>query len=302
MYRRCAGEPLMYVTGPFVHLVDLETMLLQKIGPTCVAAWNAYTMCMDLPKVTFLAMDARHCAGAEMAEMMAYAAAVGSQRARRKGDSVVGFIGNATEATAHYFGQERGFGAMPHALVGYAGSTLRAAEMFYETHPGEDLTVLIDYFGKEISDADSVCKRFPDLASEGRLSFRLDTPGGRFCEGLDPAASYAVLDRNTPEAIRGYRTESELRHLIGPGVSVAATWHLRENLDEAGFANAKIVCSSGFSPQKCNAFAIGEAPVDVIGTGSFLPDRWTETYAVADIIEYDGVPRVKVGREFLLRR
>ena len=55
-------------------------------------------------------------------------------------------------------------------------------------------------------------------------------------------------------------------------------------------------------PEKCNAFAIGEAPVDIIGTGSFLPERWTETYATADIVEYDGVPRVKVGREFLLRR
>ena len=296
-----AGEPLMYVSGPFVHLVDLETFLLQKIGPACVAAWNAYTMCMDLPKVAFLAIDARHCAGTEMAEMMAYGAAVGSERARRKGDSVVGFVGNATDATAHYFGRVGGFGTMPHALIGYAGSTLRAAEMFHETHPSEDLTVLIDYFGKEVSDAIAVCERFPDMASEGRLAFRLDTPGGRFCEGLDPAASYAVLDRNVPEAIRGYRTESELRHLIGPGVSVAATWYLREKLDDEGFANAKIFCSSGFSPEKCNAFAIGMAPVDVIGTGNFLPDRWTETYATADIIEYDGVPRVKVGREFLLR-
>jgi len=51
---------------------------LQKLGPACVAAFNAYTMCADLPKVAFLAMDARHCAGLEMAEMMAYAASVGS--------------------------------------------------------------------------------------------------------------------------------------------------------------------------------------------------------------------------------
>ena len=297
-----AGEPLMFISGPFAHLVDLETLLLQKIGPPCVAAWNAYTMCMDLPHVAFLALDARHCAGTEMAAMMAYAASVGSARARRKGDSVQGFIGNATDATAHYYGREAGLGTMPHALIGYAGSTLRAAEMFHETFPGEDLTVLVDYFGKEVSDAITVCERFPDMASEGRLAFRLDTPGGRFCEGLDPAASYAVLDRNVPEAIRGYRTETELRHLIGPGVTVAAAWHVRESLDEAGFANVKIVCSSGFSPEKCNAFAIGEAPVDVIGTGSFLPERWTETYATADIVAYDGVRRVKVGREFLLRR
>ena len=73
-----AGDPILYVTGSLFHLVDLETVLLQKLGPTCVAAYNAYAMCADLPKVAFLAMDARHCAGAEMAAMMAYAAAVGS--------------------------------------------------------------------------------------------------------------------------------------------------------------------------------------------------------------------------------
>jgi nicotinate phosphoribosyltransferase len=29
---------------------------------------------------------------------------------------------------------------------------------------------------------------------------------------------------------------------------------------------------------------------------------WSETYATADIIAYDGVPMVKAGREFLLRK
>jgi nicotinate phosphoribosyltransferase len=43
------------------------------------------------------------------------------------------------------------------------------------------------------------------------------------------------------------------------------------------------------------------APIDVVGTGSDLPQRWTETYATADIIAYDGKPMVKAGREFLLR-
>src|SRR5262245_47132258 len=126
-----AGEPIMYVTGSFFHLVDLETILLQKIGPACVAAYNAYAMCADLPRAAFLAMDARHCAGAEMADMMAYAASVGSARAQRK-LGAVGFIGNATHATAHYFGRDQGMGTMPHALIGYAGSTLRAAEMYHQ--------------------------------------------------------------------------------------------------------------------------------------------------------------------------
>ena len=194
------------MTGPLYHLVDLETVLLQKLGPACVAAYNASAMCADLPQVAFLAMDARHCAGAEMAELMAYAASVGSAHARRVAGAV-GFVGCATAGTAHFFGGDTGMGTMPHALIGYAGSTVRAAEMFRETFPDEPMTVLVDYFGRETSDAVAVCRRFPDLASEGRLAFRMDTPGGRYCEGLDVARSYEVLERNAPRAIRGYRTE-----------------------------------------------------------------------------------------------
>ena len=154
-----AGEPLLYISGPMVDLVDLETLYLQRLGPPCVAAYNAYEMCVALPKAGFLAMDARHCAGAEMADMMAYAASVGSEAAKAQ-KGAVGFIGNASDATAHHFGNERGMGTMPHALIGYAGSTLRAAEMFAETFPGEGLTVLVDYYGREISDALAVCGRF----------------------------------------------------------------------------------------------------------------------------------------------
>lgn len=296
-----AGEVIMYVTGSFVHLVDLETILLMKLGPACVAAFNANTMCTDLPKVAFLAMDARHCAGTEMADLMAYAASVGSDRARRK-VGAKGFVGNATAATAHYFGQQRGLGTMPHALIGYAGSTVRAAEMMHETFPDEDLTVLVDYFAQEVTDSIAVCRRFPELAKAGRLSVRIDTPGSRFVEGLDPPRSYAVLERHARRAIRGYRTEAELRILVGGGVSAAACFHLRDALNEAGFDKVKLVASSGFDPAKCKVMSEVNAPIDVIGTGSFLPQRWTETYATADIIEYDGKPRVKVGREFLFRR
>jgi len=295
-----AGEPLMYISGSFLHLVDLETLFLQKLGPASVAAYNACVMCMDLPESAFLAMDARHCAGTEMADMMAYAASVGSARAKRK-VGAIGFIGNATDATAHYFGQENGLGTMPHALIGYAGSTLRAAEMFVETFPGENLTVLSDYFGQEITDSLDVCRHFPEMVDAGQLSFRLDTPGSRYIENLDTASAYTVLDRKVPDAIRGYRTDNELRHLIGPGVSAAAIWWFREALDEAGFGKARIVVSSGFGPAKCKAMAIASAPIDVVGTGSYLPARWSETYATADIVAYDGKPRVKVGREFLLR-
>src|SRR5437868_2813816 len=295
-----AGEPILYATGRLYHLVDLETVLLQKLGPACVAAYNASVMCADLPKVAFLAMDARHCAGAEMAEMMAYAASVGSAHAKKVAGAV-GFVGCAAAATAPFFGQATGMGTMPHALIGYAGPTVRAAEMFHETFPDEALTVLVDYFGQETSDAVAVARRFPELAASGRLAFRMATPGGRYCEGLDLARSYEVLERNAPQSIRGYRTEAELRYLVGAGVTAAALWRMRQVLDEAGFPKARIVASSGFGPEKCRMMAAANAPIDVIGTGSYLPEIWSETYATADIIAYDGQPMVKAGREFLLR-
>lgn len=296
-----AGEPLLYLTGPFAALVDLETIYLQKVGPPSVAAYNAYNMCRDLPKVGFLAMDARHCAGAEMQELMAYGASVGSERARRE-VGAVGFVGTANDSTAPLLGAERGLGTMPHALVGYAGSTVRAAEMFHERFPEEPLTVLVDYFGREVTDGLAVCERFPELAGGGRVALRVDTHGGRFVEGLDTARSYEILDRRVPEAIRTYRTEEELRWLVGTGVSAAALWHMRVSLDEAGWDRVTLVASSGFSPAKCRLMAAASAPVDLIGTGSYLPEAWSETYATADVVAYGDEARVKVGREFLLRR
>ena len=296
-----SGEVLCFLRGSLSALADLETIFLQRLGASCVAAYNAYNMCVELPGVAFLAMDARHCAGSDMAELMAYGASVGSRKATAK-TGAIGFVGSSTDATAPFFGKEAGAGTMPHALIGYAGSTLRAAELFHDTIPDAPLTVLVDYFGQEITDALAVANRFPDLAADGRLAVRVDTHGGRFVEGLDTAESYAVLDRHVPYATRGYRTEAELKHLMGTGVSVAAIWYLRETLDANGFEKVRIVASSGFGPDKCRIFSFARAPVDVIGTGSYLPEKWSETYATADIISYDGVPRVKAGREFLLRK
>jgi len=293
-----AGEPMFYITGSMVALVDLETLFLQKLGAACVAAYNAYHMSIELPEVSFIAMDARHCAGTEMAELMAYGASVGSKKAISK-NGAKGFVGCAADATAHFFGMTHGMGTMPHALIGYAGSTVRAAELFHKTFPERTLTVLVDYFGQEIEDAIAVANAFPELADKGQLGVRIDTHGGRFLQGLDTQQSYAVLDRNVPDAIRGYRTEQELKHLMGTGVSAAAIWHMREKLNERGFNSVKIIASSGFSPDKCRVFSLAKTPVDIIGTGSYLPSNWSDTYATADIISYNGKSQVKIGREFL---
>ena len=142
--------------------------------------------------------------------------------------------------------------------IWYLNEAIKAAELFSKNFPNEPMTVLVDYFGKEITDSLNVAEKFPDLVKNGFLSLRLDTHGGRFVEGLDTQKSYAVLERNVPSAVRGYRTESELKDLIGTGVSAASIWHLRENLDKNGFQNVKITASSGFDPDKCRVFSFAK--------------------------------------------
>ena len=295
-----AGEPLMYISGSFSNLVELETIYLQLIGPASVAAYNAFIMCSEMPETKFLAMDARHCAGFQMHELMAYGASIGSKKAKKE-NKAKGFIGTSCKSTAHYFNKKDGLGTMPHSFIGYAGSTLKAAQLFIKNNPKENLTVLVDYFGKEITDTIEVCKNFESLSKRGKISIRLDTHGGRYIEGLNLEKSYEILEKFNPKSIRTYRNEQELKWLVGAGVSAAAVIKLRNILNAHGWNRVKIIASSGFTASKCKLFGNVRVPVDIIGTGSYIPENWTETYATADVISYDNTYRVKKGREFLLK-
>jgi nicotinate phosphoribosyltransferase len=48
-------------------------------------------------------------------------------------------------------------------------------------------------------------------------------------------------------------------------------------------------------------FGNARAPVDAIGTGSFIPETYSETFATADVFMYDGRFGIKVGREKLFQ-
>ncbi len=315
---------LMEVTGSMKKLSEIETLLLQKVGFPCVSANNAYEMCRAIPSAGFMDMHARHGSGAEMNILAAYGAMVGSDAAKKADASVKGFIGSSQDLTAPFFGSAHGMGTMPHALVGYAkGDVLAAMKMFAETLPeANSLIALVDYTGEEIKDSLRCAKWFYDeakLGGQGKtFGIRLDTHGGRFAEGLDYEKSVEVVghwlkvlgEYSIVETVLGGRAfqmdpgnilvDKVRRILFGKGVSVASIIHARLALDGAGYKSAMIVGSSGFDPQKCQIMAAAKAPIDMVGTGSFLPATLTETYATADIIAYNGVARVKVGREFLL--
>jgi nicotinate phosphoribosyltransferase len=315
---------LMEVTGSMKKLSEIETLLLQKTGFPCVSANNAYEMCRAIPSSAFMDMHARHASGAEMNILAAYGAMVGSNAAKRDDVNVRGFVGSSQDLTAPFFGAAQGMGTMPHALVGYAGGDVLAAmKLFAKTlSEAKSLIALVDYTGEEISDSLRCAKWFYEeakLGGQGKsFGIRLDTHGGRFAEGLDYEKSVGVVgewlnvhgEYSIVEQVLGGRAfqmdpnnilvDKVRRILFGKGVSVASIIHARQALDKAGYKQAMIVASSGFDPQKCQIMGAAKAPLDMVGTGSFLPATMTETYATADIIAYDGVKRVKVGREFLL--
>lgn len=71
-------DVLFTYTGPFDELVELETLLLRNVGFPCLSAYNAYSMCLSLPKVTFIDMHPRHSTGDSMSYLAAYGANVGA--------------------------------------------------------------------------------------------------------------------------------------------------------------------------------------------------------------------------------
>src|SRR6059036_2760706 len=69
-------KALFTYTGSFAALVELETLILQRVGVACVSAYNAYKMAMNLKKVAFIDMHARHSPGDDLSLLAAYGASV----------------------------------------------------------------------------------------------------------------------------------------------------------------------------------------------------------------------------------
>ncbi len=316
-------KPIFTYAGSFAALVELETPILQRTGVPCVSAYNAYKMAMNLEKVAFIDMHARHATGDDMSMLASYGASVGSRVAKLNG--AVGFVGSSQDLAAPLYGQAQGIGTMPHGIIGYAGSTLRAAQMYVETHPQDNPTVLIDYYGREYSDALEVCRWWyneyllGDANGVRQLALRLDTHGERYAEGLSYEKSVELIINwlrvpNEYEAVRYVMGEEAFdadslnitkdrtrRLLFGTGVSAASVIQLRQVLDAHGFNACRIVASSGFNLFKCKVFASARAPVDMVGTGSFIPENYSDTFATADIFMYEGKFDVKLGREKLFQ-
>lgn len=281
-----AKTPLFEITGRMQSLVEHETALLWHVGWPSLCAYNAWQIRQAAgPNVKILDMAARHCPGPLAVQMASYAA------------HLAGFDGASTDLGAATFDQT-GLGTMPHAWIGNFDSTVEAAKAFIGSR-NEPITVLVDYFGKEISDSLECFKALGDKLK----AVRLDTHGGRFCEGVTRIGENGATNYDAITRLRndfGIQFAGQYgKFAYGKGVTVESVFALREAFDRVGANKVGIVVSSGFTPEKCEAFMRMGAPVWAIGTGSFLPIDIRDTYATADIIRYDGRTSIKVGREWL---
>src|SRR3954471_24974974 len=179
---------------------------------------------------------------------------------------VAGAIGVSTDAQASWWGG-RGVGTVPHGLIAAdGGDTVLAAPKFADRYANEmNVSVLVDFENDSVRTALEVAEALGD-----RLwGVRLDTS-----ESLED------------EALKGTGQK---------GVQPALVEKVRAALDERGFEHVRIVVSGGFTVDKIRAFEDAQVAVDAYGIGSSLLRGQNDF--TADVVEVDGQPVAKVGRE-----
>ena len=184
---------------------------------------------------------------------------------------VAGAIGVSTDAQASWWGG-RGIGTVPHGLiVAYAGNTVRAATVFANRYHGEmNITVLVDFENDSLRTALEVAE-----ALGPRLwGVRLDT-------------SEDMVDRSLMNELGGFKPT---------GVNPRLVEKVRGGLDNAGFADVRIVASGGFTAHRIREFEAKEVPVDAYGVGSSLI-RGDNDFT-ADVVLLEGRPCAKAGRRY----
>jgi nicotinate phosphoribosyltransferase len=183
---------------------------------------------------------------------------------------VAGAIGVSTDAQASWWGG-RGVGTVPHGLIAaYGGDTVAAARDFAARFGDEiNVVVLVDFHNDSVAEAVAVA----EALGERLWGIRLDT-------------SERLVDRSL-------RDEPEAEQLNGVPAELA--FKVRAALDEAGHERVRIVVSGGFDAEKIERFEARGAPVDSYGVGSALL-RGSFDFT-ADVVELEGSPGGKVGRE-----
>jgi nicotinate phosphoribosyltransferase len=250
-------ETVMTIEGDYSLFAHLETVYLGSLARRSLVMTNVRQVVDAADGKSVLFFPARH-----------------DHWLVQTGDGwaahVAGAIGVSTDANASWWGG-RGTGTIPHALIAvYGGDTVAAARDYaarYAAH--SNIICLVDFHNDSVGEAVKVA----DALGEDLWGVRLDTS--------EKLVDKALADRPDADRLRG----------VTPELARA----VRDGLDAAGHERVKIVVSGGFDAAKIAHFIEVGAPVDSFGVGSSLI-RGNFDFT-ADVVELDGRPAGKTGRE-----
>ncbi|MEA2375303.1 MAG: nicotinate phosphoribosyltransferase [Thermoleophilaceae bacterium] len=250
-------EPVMTIEGDYSLFAHLETVYLGCLARRTLVMRNVHEVREAAAGKQVLFFPARH-----------------DHWLVQTGDGwaahVAGAIGVSTDAQASWWGG-RGVGTVPHGLIAaFGGDTVAAARAFAARYASEmNVTVLVDWENDSVRTALEVA----DALGDELWGVRLDT-------------SESLVDRALAE-------ETGASQLTG--VNPELVQRVREALDAAGHGAVRIVASGGFDAEKIRRFEALGSPVDAYGVGSSLLRGHNDF--TADVVEVDGRPCAKVGRE-----
>ena len=267
-----ANEIVLTIEGPFDQLVTLETEVLGLLSLSAATA-NMAAMVEAAGDVPVIDMSARHYPP-ELIPSIAVAAAAGGARgtSTRAGHAAAhAKFGIGNEEVKVGARDPHGFflyASIPHSLNAvYGGSSIESAAAYHERYPDVPLTVLIDFEGRERDTCAEAVNRFADKLS----AVRLDVAGNRIHQGGHDTPDRALEMRIASQARdREAATEALNRYGFGPGVTIEAAYGIRDLLDSMSAKEVSILLSGGFDLEKVRAFKAAEAPMDGIGTGSWV--------------------------------
>jgi nicotinate phosphoribosyltransferase len=252
-----AWETVLTIEGDYTLFAHLETVYLGTLSRRSLVMTNVRQVVEAASGKPILFFPARH-----------------DHWLVQTGDGwaahVAGAIGVSTDAQASWWGG-RGVGTVPHSLIAaYGGDAVAAGRAFAARYRGEiNVVVLVDFHNDSAAEAVAVA----DALGDDLWGVRLDT-------------SEQLVD----VALQG-RPDQERLHGVVPELAGA----VREALDAAGHERVRIVASGGFDAEKIRRFETAGAPVDSYGVGSALLRG--EFDFTADVVELEGRPAAKVGRE-----
>ncbi len=252
------GEPVLKVTGKYEDFGFLESVIDGVLTRrTCV--------CQNTREVVEAVGDTPVFSMADRQDD--YLTQVGDGYA----SYVAGIRRVSTDAQGLWWGG-KGMGTMPHALIEICGGDVcKAGDIYYSCYPDNGVTALIDYHNDVVNDGLTLARHLGHKLH----ALRVDT-------------SKSLVDH--------YFDDKDTSGFDPHGVCKELIFALRNALDKEGFDYVDIVVSSSFTAEKIKEWRELGVPVSMYGVGTSLVNN-TIVGFVGDLVELDGKPEAKEGRE-----